>query len=225
MKTRNLDESQFLQDVSKHEMRVIHCDGIHRHIRFQKPGTMCMHFDLITWPGYLCYTGDMGTYVFTRLLDMFEFFRTDADSKYLKSKGLTLGINPSYWGEKVQAQDKYDGLKKFSSDKFAEQIKRITFEWIRENAHRTTKEERREFWEAIEGELLSGDGDRDGAVVMNRAYEFGHKLNDKVSFCFPDLWEYNFTEYSERFMWCCYALAWGIQKFDAETKVAEAVAA
>ena len=28
-------------------------------------------FDIVTWPGYLCYSGDMGCFVFTRLPDMF----------------------------------------------------------------------------------------------------------------------------------------------------------
>lgn len=70
---------------------MLHEDGIYRHIRFRQPGTMCMHFDLITWPGYLCYTGDMGTYVFTRLADMFEFFRTDLT--YAPRTGRLLAVN------------------------------------------------------------------------------------------------------------------------------------
>ena len=74
-------DEQFLRDVAEHTMTVIREDGVSRHIRFAKPGTSCMHFDLITWPGYLCYTGDMGTYVFQRLTDMFEFFRTDREYK------------------------------------------------------------------------------------------------------------------------------------------------
>ena len=48
-------------------MIVLRDDGVYRHIRFKKPGTGCMHFDLVTWPGYLCYSGDMGCYVFCRL--------------------------------------------------------------------------------------------------------------------------------------------------------------
>lgn len=50
---------------------------------------------------YLCYTGDMGTYVFQRLTDMFEFFRTDRE--YKKRNGGKLAVNLSYWGEKLQA--------------------------------------------------------------------------------------------------------------------------
>lgn len=73
---RDITEETFLADVAAHQIHVLRDDGVHRHIRFKRPGTYCMQFDLITWPGYLCYTGDMGTYVFNRLEDMFEFFRT-----------------------------------------------------------------------------------------------------------------------------------------------------
>ena len=88
-------QEEFQKDVSQHGVTIIRDDGVNRHIRFKRPGTMCMHFDLITWPGYLCYCGDMGTYVFSRLEDMFEFFRTDRD------------INPGYWAEKLQAVDNH----------------------------------------------------------------------------------------------------------------------
>ena len=87
-------EAIFLRDVAEHEMIVVRDDGVHRHIRFKKPGTSCMHFDLITWPGYLCYTGDMGTYVFSRLTDMFEFFRTDREYMRLR-EGQTLRVPSS----------------------------------------------------------------------------------------------------------------------------------
>ena len=70
-------EQSFLKDVAEHQMTVLRDDGVNRHVQFRRPGTICMGFELITWPGYLCYTGDMGTYVFRRLEDMFEFFRTD----------------------------------------------------------------------------------------------------------------------------------------------------
>ena len=212
---KQLTETQFLKDVADHKMTVIKDDGVHRHIRFSKPGTSCMHFDLITWPGYLCYTGDMGTYVFTRLLDMFEFFRTDRAAAWLKKKGLTLGINPQYWGEKLEATDKLDGFKKFSEEKFDAAIRRYFVEWIRSHRDDTSKEERRELWGAIECEVLGADGDGGGYRKQCAAHDFHHEVNRAVgNFYFQDFWETNVEEYSGRFMWCCYALAWGIQQYD-----------
>ena len=205
-------EKQFLEDVANHKMAVIKDDGVHRHIRFSRVDTMCMHFDLITWPGYLCYTGDMGTYVFTRLRDMFEFFR--ADREYALRRKKLLGINPQYWGEKLEAVDKHDGFKKFSEEKFDAAIRRYFVEWIRDHRDETSKEERRELWEAIESEVLCADEDSGGYRKQCAAHDFGHQVNQRVYFRFQDFWETNVEEYSGRFMWCCYALAWGIQQYD-----------
>lgn len=208
-----MTEAGFIHDVRDHKMTVIKDDGMHRHIRFAKPGTMCMHFDLITWPGYLCYTGDMGTYVFSRLSDMFEFFRTDRE--YATRWGAELAINPSYWGEKLQATDKCDGFRKFSETKFDAAIRRHFVEWVRNHRDETSKEERRELWEAIECEVLGADGDSGGYRKQCAAHDFYHEVNSKVgNFYFKDFWETNVEEYSHRFMWCCYALAWGVKQYD-----------
>ena len=83
----------FLNDVKDHQMTIVRDDNIGRHLRFSKPGTSCMSFDLITWPGYLCCTGDMGTYVFKRLPDMFEFFRTKSNEGIHVSLHLVLLCN------------------------------------------------------------------------------------------------------------------------------------
>lgn len=209
-----MDEAQFLKDVSDHVMTVIRDDGKHRHIRFKDPATICMHFDLITWPGYLCYTGDMGTYVFWRTDDMFSFFRTDRNSPWLRDQGRTLGINPQYWGEKLQATDRHDGYRRFSEDKFDAAIRRHFVDWIRNHRDETSKEERRELWEAIESEVLCADGDSGGYRKQCAAHDFGHQVHPGLYFRFNDFWETNVEEYSGRFMWCCYALAWGIKTYD-----------
>jgi hypothetical protein len=215
-------EKSFLKDVESHAIAVIRDDGVHRHVRFKDPSTMCMHFDLITWPGYLCYTGDMGTYVFTRLRDMFEFFRTDADSDYLKRKGLTLGINPSYWGEKLEAVDRCDGFKEFDEDKFNAAVYRYLVQWIRDNRDQTTKQQRRDLWEEVENDVINADSDSGGFRKQCAAHDFHHRLNSKVSFVFQDFYEINVESYSHRFMWCCYALAWGIALYDKTKEAANA---
>ncbi|WP_295756091.1 hypothetical protein [Undibacterium sp.] len=196
-----LIEAQFLSDVADHKMIVIRDDDVHRHIRFHRPGTMCMHFDLITWPGYLCYTGDMGTYVFQRLLDMFEFFRTGREGK--KRNGAKLAINLSYWGEKLQSVDSGDGYRKYSEEKFKANVMR----WIEDRG--------------LNGKLGHGLRDELESDVLSCA-EYGRdeayraaanfKYNDKE--IFTDFWEVDSDEYSHRFLWCCYALAWGVEQYD-----------
>lgn len=41
-------EESFLNDVKNHQMIIINDDDVNRHIRFQRPGSSCMLFDLIT---------------------------------------------------------------------------------------------------------------------------------------------------------------------------------
>jgi hypothetical protein len=208
----NLTETQFLSGVKNHVMIVIRDDGIHRHIRFKDPETSCYHFDLITWPGYLCYTGDMGTYVFQRLTDMFEFFRTNRECK--NRNGEKLYVNLSYWGEKLQSVDRGDGYRNFSDEKFRENV----MSWIEDRGlngklgHGLRDE--------LESEVLScaEHGGRDEAY--GAAANF--KYNDKE--IFTDFWEVDSDDYSHRFLWCCFALAWGIEQYDSAKQLSETAA-
>ena len=94
------DQSRFLRDVRDHKMIIELDQGVHRSIRFGRPGSSAYHFRLNTWPGHLAISGDMGSYVFSRTADMFEFFRDSA---------MTGRINPGYWHEKADAVDRNGG--------------------------------------------------------------------------------------------------------------------
>ncbi len=217
-------EERFLRDVAEHAMTVIREDGVSRHIRFAKPGTGCMHFDLITWPGILCYTGDMGTYVFQRTTDMFEFFRHDR--AYNQSRGRKLSINLGYWIEKLIAIDgsRHGGkVKEFDDEKFKRVINEYRVDWMRDAKERGTldKDGRRELWEAVEDEVI-GVLDDGGDRAQYAAYDFNHTAPSDAQrrgWQFDDLFEHDFTEYTHSIIWCCYALAWGIEKYD-QSKVA-----
>ena len=222
-KIRQPTEESFLKDVAGHEMTIIRDDGVNRHVRFKQPGTSCYYFDLITWPGCLCYTGDMGTYVFSRLEDMFQFFRTDRENLRLKD-GLTLAINLGYWSEKLIAVDggRTGGkAEEFSEERFRECIQEYRLTWIRENRGRTTKDQRRELWEAIDNEVLS-HSDEGEHEAMTAAHDFSHDVEvgtrsiiKRINrFEFTDFWDNHLTDYTYHFVWCCYALAWGIQQYD-----------
>ena len=206
---------RFKRDVAHHQLIIVRDDGIHRHLRFQRPGSYCMHFDLITWPGYLCYTGDMGTYVFKRLEDMFQFFRRGVDRQ-------EFNIDLSYWAEKLEAADKGDGIKEFCQAKFDQAVKSDLVEWMRNNRDRTSREERRELWDEVMVSVIDAEGDITGSRKQIAAHDFWHQVNPSVSFSFKDFWEHTVTEYTHRFIWCCCALQWGIGVYD---QVKEQVAA
>lgn len=188
MTTRELTEEDFLKDVREHQIQVIRDDGEYRHVRFSKPGTYCMQFDLITWPGYLAYSGDMGCYVFSRIRDMFEFFRGKPDGP--------LAINLGYWREKVQAQDRHGGIKEHSAERFRGCVLENS-----EDAPAAVKQ-------AIELEVLRHADDEHEAwqAIGNFEHNGWH---------FQDFWEHDCTEYVHRYVWCCYALAWGIRQYDS----------
>lgn len=212
--TYSCTEEQALKALAGHEMHIIRDDGIHRHIRFRHPNTSNQWFDLITWPGTLCIDGDMGTYVFRRIEDMFEFFRTDRE--YALRRGNKLAINPSYWAEKLQADSVFGkGHKEFSSERFREYVKEAFDSWCESQEPITEGTE--ELWEEIEDQVLCN---QDNGEI--RAIDSALAFNSDIvpDFNFDDAWEWRCQEYTYHFIWCCYAIVWGIQLYD-ETKAAE----
>src|SRR5690606_7564229 len=161
-------EEEFLKDVTDHKVRILHDDGVYRHLRFKRPNTGCMHFDIVTWPGYLAYSGDMGCYVFSRLNDMLEFFRGPDEGP--------LRINISYWAEKLQAKDggrhHSCSVTEFSDEKFRRVIQSIRKDWIRESKGRLSLSQRRELWEQIDTDVLSALDDFGGDVARHAADSF-----------------------------------------------------
>lgn len=122
---------------------------------------------------------------------MKQFFRTKPE----RDPGLY--INLGYWAEKCVAADR-DGVKEYSADKFVE--------YVREH---TPDDATSDLVEAIEDELLSVADD--GNDAAHRAL-YGFRYDDRE--IFTDTFEADFTDYTYRFVWCCYALAWGIRKYD-----------
>ena len=194
--SRKPSTTSFLRDVKDHQMVILHDDGVCRNIRFAKPDSFCMHFNVTTWPGCLCFSGDMGCYVFSRLPDMFNFFRRPAGDK---SK---LPVNPGYWGEKVQAEDKHSPVQEFSKSKFRRVINKIMY------SSKLSKEARAEVKDQVLDRLDDCNG---GHEAKAAAYHFS-----SGDFCFQDLWDYDFKEHSDRFLWCCYAVSYAVQEYDQQ---------
>ena len=214
MKNHLCSHEQVLKDLARHEMQIIRDDGVHRHICFKRPESGTYWFDLVTYPGTLVIDGDCGTYVFRRLDDMFEFFRTDRRDGKLR-------INPSYWGEKLQAIGKTGGYTEFDEDRFAEILKGYVINWARDNRDDTSKEQRRELWDAVHEDILYLSDDSDGNRKQCAANDFHHHVSREFGdFYFRDLWEHDTQRYTYHYIWCCYAIAWGIDAYDT-VKAAE----
>ncbi|MCP4149876.1 MAG: hypothetical protein GY757_19175 [bacterium] len=193
-------KKQFLADVKKHTMTVKHDNGLYRHLRFCRGNSSVYYFSLITWPGSLCIEGDMGTYVFQRALDMFTFFRQN-----------DLKINDSYWGEKLQAIDPHTGYKKYSEKEFRETVK-----WHYDCAAEGEPETyTKDLWSHIEDSVLYYSGEKDAAYQA--VYDFSHNRAGR-DFRFDDFDYSDCEDYTAHYIWCLYAIVWGIQKYDKEER-------
>lgn len=198
--SNELTRDEFLKCVEKHEMEVLLDNGVYRHLRFKAPDTGNQLFHLVTFPGRLVYCGDMGSYLFERTTDMFGFFRRP-----------DRGINLSYWAEKVDATDRCDGIKEFSLDRAKEIVKEI----VKEQAEYLDANKKTKVDEELE--LLLDEIDMDAndlGDVMRVASDFNSDVID--SDWFSDLWDCSTQEYTYRFQWACYAIAWGIEQYDKQ---------
>lgn len=201
-------QQRFERDVSEHAMTIHRDDGVDRHIAFKKPGTSCYWFEILTWAGALCIRGDCGTYVFSRLTDMFEFFRTDDRGDPTK-----LYINRSYWCEKLQAVD-CNGYgegraKEFAQEEFARHVKERFESYL--ESYEVTDEKRSQLWSDIESEII--DRSHDGETrAFDALMEF---RDDQFPRMFEDCWEWDCKEYTHGFIWNLYAIAWAIRQYDA----------
>jgi hypothetical protein len=203
---------RFKGDVAGHEMTIIRDDGLYRHVRFKQPKQSFYWFDLITWPGCLAINGDMDSYLFSRMEDMFEFFRARS--------GWNLNtINPQYWAEKLRASSKVTG---YSEEKFRALLAEAVAE---------ASDEFPQLAKAVEHDILDGWSGRDisteeTAHFALRDFEYWlnpddrYKAGARPDFQFTDAWEWDFTEWDHRFLWCCHAIQWGIGVYDGKPAVA-----
>lgn len=181
------DVERFLVDVTEHEMVVLHDEDLYRHLRFVKPGTGFYWFDLVTWPGRLAITGDMGSFLFARLPDMFEFFRGKQ-------------INPDYWAEKMPGGR--DSVMEYSQESFEQQVREHVADAIRNRkAPRGTSR-------AVLHMLEWGDVTHEGGA-RSELETFEHK-----TWTFGNTWEWNFRDWSWQYLWACHAIRWGIEQYD-----------
>lgn len=229
MKTEKLTEARFLNDVAKHQMLIKLDHGVYRHVVFRNPENSCMWFELVTYPGRLVYSGDMGCFVFNRLHDMFTFFR----GRVNPSKPDALYINEGYWHEKLEAVDRHDGSEQYAFDLFKEACESQIAQFLNDeedsiNLYNVLNLDGEPFEdqlrEAVQAEVYDyaeecqGDAYRvanDFTFSVRYETEETRPLGQTIEFSFSDIWECNSDEYSLRFLWCCYALNWGIRVYDA----------
>lgn len=189
-------KERFLRDTENHQLTIIQDEGVYRHMRMGEPGNSCYHYTLTTWPNHLCISGDMGTYVFSRLHDMFDFFQT-----------AELKINTHYWAEKCLSEDKASrGMKEFDREGFVSFVEDSVKEWDFESDDEHAevlkdileKIDERVGCESTAYSFISDYESEDG----NPEYSFGH-IDD-----------FRFERYTANFEWILYAIVRGIQAYE-----------
>lgn len=230
MKTEKLTEARFLNDVAKHQMTIKLDHGVHRHVVFRNPDDSNMWFQLVTFPGRLVYSGDMGCFVFNRLHDMFTFFR----GRVNPSKPDALYINEGYWHEKLEAVDRHDGSQQYSFELFKEACESQISQFLNDSEdsiqmynatiHDGGSNFEEQLRQAVQEEVYDyAENCQSDAYRVANDFTFnadwkthsGQPFTERIQFSFSDIWECNSNEYSLRFLWCCYALNWGIRVYDA----------
>ena len=188
---RQCEEADFKRDTATHEMSILKDEGLYRHLRFKRPGSYTFCFDIVTWPGYLSITGDMGCYVFSRIEDMIYFFSGEH-------------INPYYWSEKMQAVNTKGSntyhYKQWSGEKFLENLQKH-FNGRHTNAEDAVKEFEA-FKESSSIEYIETSDEYEAiAFIREHTCEL------------LDFSEYDNTVYTYHYIWCCWALRWGANTY------------
>ena len=191
-----------LLHVKDHEMTVLLDQDTHRHLRFAKPGTGIWSFNLITWPGYLAICGDLQTYVFRRLPDMFEFFGSNVGQ-----------INAHYWGEKLTAPTE---CRTFSFERFRTAVTQQYTEAIKDGY---LEDPTGEAWAAIETDVLAtdwGEVTDEATAYMNLDRFTWPPMSDREAhFWRFDTYDLPLRDYDWHYLLCCHAIVWGIAKYRA----------
>jgi hypothetical protein len=194
---------RFVRETEDHVMTILHDEDLYRHLRFQAPGTLTFYFDLITWPGHLAVVGDCGDFLFARTRDMFDFFGPTGARRGFEDE--RWGINPDYWSEKLKAPGP-DGAERYSYDTF----RQLVLEWFADISQELQPSEAVSLREALDRDLLSEhlhspSGEHEAHRLLSEFDHGGTRIYES--------WEWRLREYDWSFLWCCWAIVWGIKLY------------
>jgi hypothetical protein len=186
--------AMFEQNTAGHQLTILHDDGLYRHILMAKPGTGMYRYELVTWPGHLAVGGDMDSYVFARIEDMFAFFRGHE-------------INPHYWSEKVKDEPKR--TTNYSEGMF----KQLVEEHLAELVEDDLTDEQREARDEIRSQVGDAYHEEEAREILRDGERAG---------LWSDTWEWDLRDWDWHFLYCLNAIVAGIAAYD-KAKAAEAV--
>ena len=190
---------RFLADVANHKMEIVMDNGVHRHLVFRGNGHGTVgKVEIVTFPWSLVVTGDMGTWVFSRVSDMFCFFR-DSGGR----------INPYYWSEKVQngsgGSRGETGCKEYCSVTFKQNVIASLDDYDFNDYDDVTKEQ---VIEALNSEIY-WDMSRENVVGQLDDLAVG-------GWSISEPYEIESEKWCYHYIWCCRFIVWAINQYDKE---------
>lgn len=226
---------RFAENTKDHVLTVQHDDGLYKHLLIKAPGSSFYWYEIITWPGCLTISGDMGTWTFRRDTDMLAFFRANPD----RQLGHDYRINASYWAEKLQggAVGGRDSAQEYDPKALAQHLRERVTERAQDNEW--PDEVRDKALAALETDLIADftdyrqSEDTDRAAAYDYEWSIDHlpegvtlakallgsdiETTYKVSFDWDTVYDGTFRSYNRHFLWCLHAIVSGIEKYDAHT--------
>ncbi len=196
--------ARFVEDTASHQLQIRLDQGIYRHLQCRKPGDSCYHFSIVTWPGYLAVSGDMGEYIFCRLHDMFSFFRSPKGE-----------INIPYWAEKCEAADTNGrGIQEYDVDTARELVNRRL-----RDRYEGKRARYRDALKIAREEVNFDDGQvrfYDSLMALQLPGCAGPDIFDSEDMEGTE-------EYTFHFIWVLHGIVWAINQYDAQKAVAAAI--
>lgn len=190
-------KARIVNDLASHTITIRHEDGLYRHYRCSNGGSSNMYFDIVTWPGSLCFTGDMGDYLFQRTDDMIEFMRRSC-------------MSYGYAAEKCVA---YGGrLKEFCEDRFEEILAERLAESLADGGDGTFRVVRR-------GKAENEDVAEAIEKIRQEYSEYNSPFDATKAMHESGLWDTSelpsCEEYTFHFLWCLHALKWFCERVNS----------
>lgn len=180
----------------------------HRHLHFARHlpdgrASDLWSFDLITWPGHLAISGDLGSFTFRCLHDMADFFAGQ-------------NIRPSYWAEKLVAGTPHGS---FSSERYLAGIAEA-MEAYRPGSFAGALDETAYagLQQAVKRDLIDEmpqDVEEARQQLADFVYYYDGPTSRRNAFRFHDVWEIDLAGYDHRYLLACHAIQYGINRYRA----------
>jgi hypothetical protein len=197
-----LSHDDFMASMSLHKMTVLRDDELYKHIRFAAPNEFENAFEVMSFPYHVLITGDMGCYTFSREKDMFEWFVKGHCAPIKRPE-----IEVSRWFAKMVSKDAAISAKHYYLPAVIESIEEAKSNYTEGRGDCSLEVE--QFNELLEWKEYGAE------KLLDEMQEF---YLDSISVSpFQDLERDCYEVYSTHFVWCCYALNYGIGTYRKQT--------